>query len=95
MADSGDYMEETLSIDSDFEPIDIQCVEVYECPSDVEPQDLEDHFNDTYKFENIDEDCHKLWNPTTETYILQFIAAGEYLVMTITMCRGPCDLDQV
>ena len=77
MADSGDYIE-THSIDSDFEPIDLQSVEVYDFPPDITPQDLVDHFSDTYELENIDEKSHDLWNPTTKTYILQFIAVGEY-----------------
>ena len=78
MAASSDYME-THSTDSDFEPINIQHVEVYEFPSDLLPVELVEHFTCKYNVESIDEDYHTLWNPSTKTYILPFMATGESL----------------
>ena len=78
MAASSDYME-THSTDSDFEPINIQRVEVYEFPSDLLPVELVEHFTCKYNVESIDEDYHTLWNPSTKTYILPFMATGESL----------------
>ena len=87
MATSSDYME-THSTDSDFEPINIQHVEVYEFPSDLLPVELVEHFTSKYNVESIDEDYHTLWNPSTKTYILPFMATGESLFSQTYDCRA-------